>query len=86
MSAAQGTDNPAAWQWNRVHRAVFFHTPFDADPDLAKKFNRIVPNGGDKHTVNVASNPRWNDYDQRHIPLYRQIIDLGDFTQSRWIA
>lgn len=86
MAAVQGTNEPDAWQWSKAHRTVFFHAPFDSDPDLSKRFNRIVPNGGDKHTVNVASNPRWTEYDQRHIALYRQIIDLGDFTQSRWMA
>jgi penicillin amidase len=34
----------------------------------------------------VASNPRWNEYDQRHLALYRQIIDLSDFSKSRWMA
>jgi penicillin amidase len=86
MAAAQESNDPASWQWGRVHRTVFFHTPFDSDPELSKKFNRIVSNGGDKHTVNVASNPRWSEYDQRHIALYRQIIDLADITQSRWMA
>ena len=86
MAAAQGTTDPSGWQWSRVHRAVFAHAPFDADPELSKRFNRSVPNGGDKHTVNVASNPRWSDYDQRHVALYRQIIDTSDFSQSRWMA
>lgn len=86
MSVEQGTDNVGAWQWGKVHRTVFFHQPFDADPSLADRFNRIVANGGDKHTVNVASNPRWKEYDQRHLALYRQVIDLGDFSKSRWMA
>jgi penicillin amidase len=49
-------------------------------------FNRSTPNGGDKHTVNVASNPQWNDYDQRHFALYRQIIDFSDLANPRWMA
>jgi penicillin amidase len=86
MAAAQGSEDVDAWQWGNVHHAVFFHRPFDADPALAKRFNRMARTGGDKHTVNVASNPRWTEYDQRHVALYRQIIDLADFNNSRWMA
>lgn len=86
MASAQGSSDPASWQWGKVHHTVFAHAPFDLDPALAKRFNRTIPSGGDKHTVNVASNPRWTDYNQRHIALYRQIIDLDDFSRSRWMA
>ncbi|HYO82909.1 MAG TPA: penicillin acylase family protein [Bryobacteraceae bacterium] len=86
MAAAQGTDEVGAWQWGKAHRIVFFHQPFDADPLLAPRFNRTASSGGDKHTVNVASNPRWREYDQRHLAVYRQIIDLSDFSNSRWMA
>ena len=74
------------WQWSKVHNIVFFHQPFDADPLLAARFNRTAPTGGDKHTVNQASNPEWAEFEQRHLPLYRQIIDLSDFTRSIWTA
>jgi penicillin amidase len=86
MAVTQGTGDVGAWQWSKVHHTVFFHQPFDADPVLASRFNRTVPNGGDKHTVNVASNTRWTDYNQRHVALYRQVIDLSNFTNSRWMA
>jgi penicillin G amidase len=86
MAVVQGTDDVALWEWSKAHRIVFFHQPFDADPVLGPRFNRTAPAGGDKHTVNVASNPRWTEYDQRHLALYRQVIDLSDFRQSRWIA
>jgi penicillin G amidase len=86
MATVQGSESLNAWQWSKAHRLVLFHQPFDADPLLAPRFNRTVPNGGDKHTVNVASTPRWSEYDQRHLALYRQVIDLGDFSKSRWMA
>ena len=86
MTQAQGSAALASWQWSKAHRLIFFHQPFDADPALAQLFNRVTPNGGDKHTVNVASNPRWREYDQRHLALYRQIIDLANLDNSRWMA
>ena len=86
MAAAQGTDDARQWQWSKVHNIVFFHQPFDADPALAARFNRTAPTGGDKHTVNQASHPEWTEFKQRHLPLYRQIIDLSDFTRSVWTA
>jgi len=86
MAAAQGTDDLGQWQWSKVHNIVFFHQPFDADPALAARFNRTAPTGGDKHTVNQASHPEWTEFRQRHLPLYRQIIDLSDFTRSVWTA
>ena len=86
MAAAQGTERCGPWQWSKVHNIVFFHQPFDADPTLAARFNRTVPTGGDKHTVNQASHPEWTEFKQRHLPLYRQIIDLSDFTKSIWTA
>ncbi|HYO84571.1 MAG TPA: penicillin acylase family protein [Bryobacteraceae bacterium] len=82
----QATSDVNAWQWGKAHNAVFFHQPFDAHPQLGPQFSRRVRNGGDKHTLNVASSPTWTDYDQRHIALYRQIIDFADIDNSRWIA
>jgi penicillin amidase len=86
MAAAQGNTDVAAWQWSKAHRTVFSHQPFGPDPVLGLTFNRTAPAGGDKHTLNVASNASWRDYDQKHIAIYRQVIDLGDLTRSRWIS
>jgi penicillin amidase len=86
MANVQGSVDVATWQWSKAHRLVFFHQPFDADATLGPRFNRVVPNGGDKHTLNVASNPHWREYDQRHLALYRQVIDATDFSKSRWMA
>lgn len=86
MAKVQGSDDVNTWQWSKAHHVVFFHQPFDADPTLAPRFNRVAPTGGDKHTLNVASNPRWSEYDQRHLALYRQVIDTSDFSKSRWMA
>jgi penicillin amidase len=86
MSAAQGDDDIATWRWDTVHRAQFPHQPLGSTP-AGPIFNRSIPNGGDRFTVNVASSFRnWNDYDQLHAAQYRQIVDFADLRNSRWIV
>ncbi|MCS6939026.1 MAG: penicillin acylase family protein, partial [Roseiflexus sp.] len=54
MAKAQGESDPARWRWDRVHQAVFPHTPFSQVGALRGIFERRIPNGGDNFTVNVA--------------------------------
>lgn len=87
MAAAQGSDVIATWRWDRVHRAQFLHQPLGNDPEHGSRFNRSVPTGGDRFTVNVAGSfRRWEDYDQLHAAQYRQIVDLRRPDASRWIV
>lgn len=87
MATAQGNADIATWRWDRVHRAQFPHVLFGSDPQQGPFFNRSIPNGGDKFTVNVASSfRRWNDYDQTHAAEYRQIVDFRDQRRSRFIT
>ncbi|MCU0492122.1 MAG: penicillin acylase family protein [Chloroflexaceae bacterium] len=87
MAKAQGSDDLAAWRWDKAHLAQFPHQPLGAHPDLGPVFNRAIPNGGDKHTVNVASSfRRWEDYNQLHAAQYRQIVDFSNLRHSRWIV
>lgn len=86
MNVAQGTDDMAAWRWDRAHHALFPHAPFDANPQLKPVFSRSIPNGGDKFTVNVASIFLWADYNQAHAAMYRQIVDFADLENSRFIV
>jgi penicillin amidase len=86
MNGAQGTDDVAAWRWDRAHHALFPHAPFDADPQLKPVFSRSIPNGGDKFTVNVASIFLWEDYNQSHAAMYRQVVDFADLENSRFIV
>jgi penicillin amidase len=86
MATAQGTDEIAAWRWDKVHRAQFAHQPLGGTP-AGPVFNRSIPNGGDRYTVNVASSfRRWEDYDQLHAAQYRQVVDFADLRSSRWIV
>ncbi|MDQ3252360.1 MAG: penicillin acylase family protein [Acidobacteriota bacterium] len=85
MAESQGTPDVNAWRWDNVHHALFPHNPFEQDAQLKPLFSRSIPNGGDKFTVNVASVFRWAEYHQLHSAQYRQIIDFGDITNSRFI-
>jgi penicillin amidase len=86
MSAAQASADIATWRWDRVHHAQFSHQPLASTP-AGPLFNRSIPNGGDRFTVNVASSFRnWADYNQLHAAQYRQIVDFGDLSNSRWIV
>ncbi|HET9224478.1 MAG TPA: penicillin acylase family protein [Roseiflexaceae bacterium] len=86
MSAAQGSAEIARWRWDRVHIAQFPHQPLAGTP-AGPLFNRGIANGGDRFTVNVASSFRdWADFSQLHAAQYRQIVDFGDLSSSRWIV
>ena len=85
MSQAQSSSDMTTWRWDRVHSAIFPHQPFDNVAALKPIFSRSIPNGGDGFTINVA--PVNNDdlYNQYHVPSYRQIIDLKDWGNSRFM-
>ncbi|MBC8163788.1 MAG: penicillin acylase family protein [Roseiflexaceae bacterium] len=86
MAKAQGSEDIAAWRWDRVHRVQFLHQPLGGSPQAGPIFNRSIANGGDKFTVNVASSFRnWEDYDQFHAAQYRQIVDFKHLWKSRWM-
>ncbi|HEU5013071.1 MAG TPA: penicillin acylase family protein [Roseiflexaceae bacterium] len=85
MSQAQGSGDITAWRWDHVHRAIFPHEPFDKVAALKPIFSRSIPNGGDGFTVNVAPVEQDDLYNQSHVPSYRQIIDLKDWGNSRFM-
>ncbi|MBO9373805.1 MAG: penicillin acylase family protein [Chloroflexus sp.] len=85
MATAQGEQDPTRWRWNRVHQAVFPHNPFSQVGALRGIFERRVPTGGDGFTINVAPLRLNEGYLQYNAPSYRQIIDLSDLNESRFI-
>ncbi|MBW4696859.1 MAG: penicillin acylase family protein [Aphanocapsa lilacina HA4352-LM1] len=85
MTRRQGSDDPADWRWDRVHRAVFAHAPFDKIETLKPLFSRSIGNGGDSFTVNVAPVNRKEPYNQFVGVSYRQIVDFGALEASRFI-
>jgi penicillin G amidase len=85
MAKYQGSDDFRSWRWDRVHRAVFPHNPFDNVGALKSIFSRSIANGGDDFTIDVAPIRRTERYNQYHVPSYRQIIDLADLGASRFM-
>ncbi|MBC8162784.1 MAG: penicillin acylase family protein [Roseiflexaceae bacterium] len=84
MAIEQGGAQLASWRWDKAHTAYFPHNPFDNVAALKGAFSRSIPNGGDKFTVNVAP-VRRADFDQRHVPSYRHIVDLSDMGASQYM-
>ena len=81
LSEEMGSDM-GKWQWGKVHRTLYPHTPFDKVDALRWLFNRSIENGGDTYTVNVAPVRVERRYLQLHVPSYRQIVDLNDLSRS----
>ncbi len=75
--------NPAAWQWGRLHHAVFPH-PMGLQKPLDKVFDRgPVPIGGDTDTpCQTAFHPDRPYDNNAWAPSFRQIVDLGDLSRS----
>jgi len=78
--------NMAKWRWGSLHRMQFPHNPFSQVAPLNILFDRSVVIGGDAFTVNPAPfDLGASSYDSQHLSSYRQIIDLADFNNSRFI-
>ncbi|MFQ5577582.1 MAG: penicillin acylase family protein [Anaerolineae bacterium] len=74
--------NMSHWEWGKIHRTQYPHSPFSQVAPLKSIFHRQIANGGDTYTVNVAP-VRYSDaYLQYHVPSYREIIDLNNLTGS----
>ena len=73
------------WRWDAAHQAVFPHQGLDSVPVLGWLLNRVVPNGGDFATVNVAPVKPDRLFEQREVPGYRQILDLSSANDNRFL-
>jgi len=85
MAKHQGSDDMKSWRWDKVHHATFPHNPLDNIGPLKPIFSRNIPNGGDNYTVDVGSIRSTDLFNQYHGPSYRQIVDLSDLKNSRFI-
>ncbi|KPL81595.1 hypothetical protein SE18_22005 [Herpetosiphon geysericola] len=73
------------WRWGGLHLALFPHNPLDAIGPLRGFFSKAIESQGDGSTVNVSHIADDAPFDQDRGPIYRHIIDLGDFANSRMI-
>ena len=77
--------NILRWQYGAIHKMTCVH-PLGTVKVLEKFFNRgPYPLGGDSDTVNVGASSYSAPQNVLSIPAYRQIVDLGDFENSRAI-
>jgi penicillin amidase len=77
--------NMSAWRWDALHTAVFPHPIFDAVDILRPLFDRTLPTAGDTSTVDVGGFSHAEPYSQTIVAGYRQIIDLSDPSNDRFI-
>ncbi|MEX2270800.1 MAG: penicillin acylase family protein [Vicinamibacterales bacterium] len=70
-----------AWRWDARNTVRFPHAPLDAVVWLRPIFSRALSRPGDGFTVNPAMRIRG----QVFVASYRQIIDVGDWDNSRFI-
>jgi penicillin amidase len=90
--AKLGTD-PAAWRWGSLHTLTFSHG-FGRGRGLVARalawlldLNRgPYARPGDGMTVNLGAFPLTAPFEVMVGPSYRQIVDLGDPEESRWIV
>jgi penicillin amidase len=81
LRTVYGTDDIGRWTWGKANEVVFAHVPFDAVPWLRPVFSRRAPHHG--NTFSVA--PTMRIERQTVISSYRQIVDLADFDNSRFV-
>jgi penicillin amidase len=73
------------WRWDTIHRAVFPHQGLDSVGLLRPFLSRSLPNGSDWSSVNVGSVAVDTPYEQHAVAGYRQIVDLSQANDSRFL-
>ena len=75
----------AKWRWGDVHQTQFPHKPFSQVDMLKRFFHRSIETGGDNFTVDPSPYKLGGDFSSTWVPSYRQIIDLGNWDNSRFV-
>ncbi len=74
-------DDPAAWQWGRLHHGAFPH-PLGRVTDLPGVAR--LPKGGSGSTV-MNAGYRMSDFKVTHGASFRMVVDVGNWDASRAI-
>ncbi len=78
-------DDMDSWTWGSLHRVTFDH-PFGRVKLLAPLFSRgPYPIGGDGDTPHQCASIGGSYGADEYIPSYRQLVDLGNLSNSRSI-
>jgi penicillin G amidase len=78
-------DDMETWTWGRLHGVTFDH-PFGRVKLLRRLFSRgPYPIGGDGDTPHQSASTGGSYGADGYIPSYRQLVDLGNFANSRSI-
>ena len=77
--------DPAAWTWGGLHSLNFRHGIGREEPAASVLNTGRFPFGGSGDTVNNAGHPGGASFGATSSPSYRQIIDLGNFSNSVFI-
>ena len=85
LASRLGSDM-SRWRWDAVHHAVFPHQGLDAVRFLRPWISRSIPSSGDWSTVNAGPVAADRPYQQRHVPSFREIVDLSPVNDSRFLA
>jgi acyl-homoserine lactone acylase PvdQ len=74
------------WHWNKLHGTGPVH-PLAVLPEIGERFNPPrVSFGGDGDTVQVSGYYPALGFTISATQVYRQIIDLGNIAQARWVV
>ncbi len=85
IAAAQGND-PAAWRWSRVHRAIFENPFLRGIPLVSHLARRSIIVSGDDTTLLRAGSGALGDFSATHGAAYRGVYNLADPECSRFIV
>ncbi len=84
LTALMG-DDPKGWNWGRIHTLTLRH-PLERSKILALLFSiGPFPSSGDGVTVNVGFYRHSNPYEQVIGASLRMVLDVGNWTNSRFI-
>ena len=85
---AQFGDDLSSWRWGELHTSEFVHNPLGQSgiAALENLFNRgPVATGGSAAVINKTGWSANNPYIVSSIPALRQIVDLGDLSNTLMI-
>jgi len=77
-------NDPKKWHWDTAHRALFKELGFGGIPGISLIWNRSIQSPGGLYTVDVGTYDE-SDFVQNKGAGYRQIVDLNNFNNSKFI-